>query len=85
LDSVRAGQQSDVKLLYDDNNLYIGIKVHAAGKNYALTSLKRDFRGAGNDSFSVMFDTYNDGTNAFIFGRFQSVLGYKMARELQNL
>ena len=67
-DSVRAQQQSEVKMLYDDKNLYVGIKVNAAGKDYALTSLKRDFRGSGNDSFSVLFDTYSDGTNAFLFG-----------------
>ncbi|MBM1107950.1 hydrolase [Aurantibacter crassamenti] len=67
-DSVRAKQQSEVKILYDDLNLYIGIKAQSVGKNYALTSLKRDFRGSGNDSFSVLFDTYSDGQNAFLFG-----------------
>lgn len=67
-DSIRAQKQSEVKILYDDKNLYIGIKAYSIGKNYALTSLKRDFRGSGNDSFSLMFDTYNDGTNAFLFG-----------------
>lgn len=67
-DSVRAQQQSEVKILYDDKNLYIGIKAYSIGKNYATTSLKRDFRGSGSDSFSVMFDTYSDGQNAFLFG-----------------
>jgi len=67
-DSILAQQQSEVKMLIDDRNLYIGIKVNAAGKNYALTSLKRDYRGGGNDSFTLLFDTYNDGTNAFLFG-----------------
>lgn len=67
-DSIRAQKQSEVKILFDDTNLYISIKAQAAGKNYALTSLKRDFRGSGNDSFSLMFDTYNDGQNAFLFG-----------------
>lgn len=67
-DSVKAQQQSEIKMLYDDKNLYVGIKVKAVGKNYALTSLKRDYRGGGNDSFTVLFDTYGDGTNAFLFG-----------------
>ena len=67
-DSVPAEKQSEVKILYDDKNLYIGIKAISIGKNYALNSLKRDFRGSGNDSFSILFDTYNDGTNAFLFG-----------------
>ncbi len=68
VDSVRAQQQSEVKILYDDKNIYIGIKAEAIGENYNLTSLKRDFRGSGNDSFSVMFDTYSDGQNAYLFG-----------------
>jgi len=67
-DSLQAEKQSEVKILYDDKNIYIGIKGYSIGKNYSVTSLKRDFRGAGVDSFSVVFDTYNDGTNAFLFG-----------------
>lgn len=68
LDTVQAQNQSEIKILYDDENLYIGIKAYSIGKNYALQSLKRDFRGSGSDSFSLLFDTYNDGTNAFLFG-----------------
>jgi len=68
LDSIRAQQQSEVKILYDDTNLYVGIKANALGKNFTLQSLKRDFRGSGVDSFSLLFDTFNDGTNAFLFG-----------------
>ena len=68
LDTVKAQNQSEIKILYDDKNLYIGIKAYSIGKNYVLKSLKRDFRGSGNDSFSLLFDTYNDGTNAFLFG-----------------
>lgn len=68
LDTVQAKNQSEIKILYDNKNLYVGIKGYSIGKNYALQSLKRDFRGSGSDSFSVLFDTYNDGTNAFLFG-----------------
>ena len=68
LDSVQARKQSEIKMLYDDKNLYIGIKAYSSGKNYATQSLKRDFRGSGSDSFSLVFDTFNDGTNAFLFG-----------------
>ena len=68
LDTVKAQNQSEIKILYDNKNLYVGIKGYSIGENYALQSLKRDFRGSGSDSFSVLFDTYNDGTNAFLFG-----------------
>ena len=68
LDSIQARKQSQIKILYDDKNLYIGIKAYSSGENYATQSLKRDFRGSGSDSFSLVFDTFNDGTNAFLFG-----------------
>jgi hypothetical protein len=68
LDSVQAKKQSQIKILYDDKNLYVGIKAYSSGENYATQSLRRDFRGSGSDSFSLVFDTFNDGTNAFLFG-----------------
>ena len=68
LDSIQARKQSQIKILYDDKNLYVGIKAYSSGKNYSTQSLKRDFRGSGSDSFSLVFDTFNDGTNAFLFG-----------------
>ncbi len=67
-DSIQARQQTDIKMLYDDKNLYIGIRVDAAGKNYAIQSLQRDFRAGNSDNISLLFDTFNDGNNAFLFG-----------------
>ena len=67
-DSVQAKQQTDIKFLFDDDNLYVGIKVNASGKNFITPSLRRDFRAGGSDNITLLFDTFNDGTNAFIFG-----------------
>ncbi len=67
-DSIQAKQQSDIKMLFDDKNLYVGIKINASGKNYIIPSLRRDFRARGNDNISLIFDTFNDGSNAFFFG-----------------
>jgi len=68
VDSIQAKQQSDIKMLYDDKNLYIGITVNTIGSNYAIESLKRDFRAGNSDNITLLFDTFNDGTNAFLFG-----------------
>ena len=68
VDSVLAGEQTDIKMLYDDKNLYIGITVYTQGKNYAIESLKRDFRAGSSDNISLLFDTFNDSNNAFLFG-----------------
>ena len=67
-DSILANQQSDIKMLYDDTTLYVGITVYTAGNNYVVPSLQRDFRAGGSDNITLMFDTFNDGTNAFLFG-----------------
>lgn len=67
-DSVQAKQQSNIKMLFDDNNLYVGMRINASGKNYITKSLRRDFRAGGNDNITLMFDTFNDGTNAILFG-----------------
>lgn len=67
-DSIPAIEQSDIKMLYDDKNLYVGIRVNTIGKDFVIPSLERDFRAGGNDNISLLFDTFNDGTNAFLFG-----------------
>ncbi|MFY0630250.1 MAG: carbohydrate binding family 9 domain-containing protein [Flavobacteriaceae bacterium] len=67
-DTAQAKRQAEIKFMFDDRNLYVGIKVHAKGKDYIIPSLRRDFRAGGSDNITLMFDTFNDGTNAFIFG-----------------
>ncbi len=67
-DTVQAINQTEIRFLFDDKNLYVGIKVNAKGKDYIVPSLRRDFRAGGSDNITLMFDTFNDGTNAFIFG-----------------
>ena len=67
-DIIIAKQQAEVKILFDDDNLYIGVKVNASGNDFVVPSLRRDFRAGGSDNITFLFDTFNDGTNAFIFG-----------------
>ena len=67
-DTVQAKQQTEIKMLFDDENLYIGMRVNSSNDNFIIPSLRRDFRASGNDNISLLFDTFNDGTNAFFFG-----------------
>ncbi len=67
-DSLQAKQQAEIKMLHDDTNLYIGMKVNASGNDFVVPSLRRDFTAGGSDNITLMFDTFNDATNAFIFG-----------------
>lgn len=35
-DSIQAKQQTEIKMLFDNKNLYIGMKVNASGKNLSF-------------------------------------------------
>lgn len=67
-DTTLAFQQTQIKMVYNNTTLFIGIKLYTEGDNYVIPSLQRDYRAGGNDNISLMFDTFNDGTNAFLFG-----------------
>ncbi len=68
-DSSLANAQTEVRVAYDDQNIYILAIMHNLGpRDYVVESLRRDWRGSAFDSFSVLFDTYKDKTNAFLFG-----------------
>ncbi|WP_411031597.1 DUF5916 domain-containing protein [Spongiimicrobium sp. 3-5] len=67
-DSVLASQPSIVKMVYDATTLYIGATIRTDGNDYVISSLERDYRAGGIDNISFLFDTFNDGTNAFLFG-----------------
>ncbi len=60
---------TDVRMTYDDEFLYVIAVMHNLGpRDYIVQSLRRDYRGAAYDGFSVVLDTYKDKTNAFTFG-----------------
>jgi hypothetical protein len=67
-DTIQAKNQTEISMLYDDLKLYVGIKVYSSDDDYVIPSLRRDFRAGGSDNITLMFDTFNDGVNAFLFG-----------------
>lgn len=68
-DTSLSSYPSRVKVAFDDTNLYLAAIMENRGpRKYVSTSLRRDFRGEQNDGISFVFDTFNDGTNAFQFG-----------------
>jgi len=78
-DSVRAKQNTEVRILYDETTIYVSIRANSASGKYVVSSLRRDFSGASNDNVSLIFDTFSDRTNAFMFG----VTPYGVQREVQ--
>ncbi len=67
-DSIHAKYDTEIYMAFDAKTLYIGIKLYAKGNKYIIPSYRRDFRATGSDNISLLFDTFNDGTNAFFFG-----------------
>lgn len=68
-DSSYAKAQTEVRMTYDENFIYVFATMRNLGpRKYVTPSLRRDFRGEANDSFVVQFDTYQDKTNSFQFG-----------------
>ncbi len=67
-DTLHSKNQTEIRMLFDDKNLYLGIKVNSVSNKYIVPSLRRDFRASGNDNITFLFDTFNDGSNAFFFG-----------------
>jgi len=70
MDTSLAYAQSVAKVLYDDQFIYVlGVMYNPEGdRGYITPSLRRDFFGDANDSFSFLIDAFQDNTNAFIFG-----------------
>jgi len=63
-----ATEQTDVKVLYDGENLYIGVYCHDSDSTGVLVnSLKEDFDPNDADYFQVILDTYLDRRSGFLF------------------
>jgi len=77
-DSALAEAGTEVRVTYDDQNIYIFAKMDEAREGkFVTTSLRRDYRGGASDGITLVFDTFHDKTNAFIFG----VNPYNVQRE----
>ncbi|WP_211245255.1 DUF5916 domain-containing protein [Thermonema rossianum] len=68
-DSSAANAQTEVRVLYDEDYIYIGAICYGQSPDeIVVSSLRRDFSPWNNDFFLVNFDTFQDGTNGFQFG-----------------
>ena len=65
-----ASETTEVRLLYDRHNLYIGVYCFDSegAKGVIVQDMARDFSGSSGDLFQVVFDTFNDDRNGFVFG-----------------
>ncbi len=63
-----ATENTLVRILYDDKNLYVGaICYESSPDKVTVTSLERDFQTLNSDIFGISLDTFLDRRNGFIF------------------
>ena len=66
-DSVKAIKQTEFKALFDKENIYLLVKAYTKEKVFTVYNLERDFETKSADYVQLIFDTFNDASNAFKF------------------
>lgn len=68
-DTSAARSQTEVRLTYDQHNLYVSAVCYNAQQtgNYVIQSLKRDFSFPVNDAFALMLDPFYNRINGINF------------------
>ena len=63
-----ATERTEVRVLYDDENIYFGIYCHTSDPDQLIVNdLRRDFQSPDGDSFEIILDTFDDDRNGFLF------------------
>ena len=69
MDTSKAKVNTEVKMTYDNENIYIIAICRLPKKGpYMVESLRRDFVFGKNDNFIFFLDPFNDLTNGYTFG-----------------
>jgi hypothetical protein len=69
MDTSSARVRTEVRMTYDDKNLYLLASCYNAVPGpYFVESLRRDFAFGKNDNFLLFMDPFDDRTNGFSFG-----------------
>jgi hypothetical protein len=69
LEGQAASQATEVRVLYDDTAIYVGVILHDSDPSQIVTTDTRRDSGLGDqDSFQIIFDTFRDRQNGFVFG-----------------
>ena len=65
-----ATEPTEVRLLYDDEYLYVGVYCFdsAGQEGLVVTDVRRDYPPAQTDHFAMLLDTFDDNRNGFLFG-----------------
>ena len=77
-----ATERTEVRVLYDGSNLYVGVHAFDSEPNAAIASeMRRDSdRLLDEDNFQIILDTFNDSRSAYMF--VTSPLGAKLEQQI---
>jgi hypothetical protein len=64
-----ATEKTEVWLFFDDRNIYVSARLHdSQPEREVISEMRRDGQGTNdNESFGVVFDTFHDRRNGFLF------------------
>lgn len=63
-----ATERTEVRILFDDENLYVGAEMHdGSGTTPIIPTLQRDPNTRDGDSFGITLDPFRDGKTVFAF------------------
>ncbi len=63
-----ASERTEVAILYDDKNLYIGVWCYDSEPDKIVArKMRRDFHFSSEDNFEIIIDTYHDKRNGYLF------------------
>ncbi len=83
LEGQPATEKTEVRLLYDDVAIYVGVICFDSEPSQIVsTDSRRDSSLGDMDSFQVILDTYHDRQNGFIFGT--NALGMEYDAQVRN-
>lgn len=64
-----ASEKTEVRIVYDDRYIYVGVICYDTDPSQVIVTDTRRDSGLGEmDSFQMIFDTYHDRQNGFVFG-----------------
>jgi hypothetical protein len=68
-DGQPASEPTELRIVYDDSALYVGVVCHDSDPSQIVTTdTRRDTGLGGQDSLQIVFDTFHDRQNGFVFG-----------------
>ena len=69
IDSLLSKRQTEVRVLFNDEFLYIGAKCYGEKeRDFVVQSLKRDFDFEQNDAFAIFIDAFKNKSSGVCFG-----------------